>query len=65
MNPVVEIRPSRDGTGFTLKFEDVERWYAQEIHAINYAQDLCAHCDVVVYFADGTVKHRYSSMRPG
>jgi hypothetical protein len=61
MNPVIEIRPAADG-GYTFNHGNLALWYAEEIHAINYAQDLCSDCDVVVFFANGKIKHRYSAM---
>jgi hypothetical protein len=62
MNPVVEIWPDPNNGGFILRYGTFQLWYAQEIHAINYAQDLCSHCDVVVYDTHGRIKHRYSAI---
>ena len=62
MTPIVEVRPCEDGAGHLLTYGAVELWFASEVHAINYAQDLCADCDVVVYYSSGVTKHRYSSM---
>jgi hypothetical protein len=59
--PLIEIRPSPDGEGYLLGHGPQEVWHALEIHAINYAQAICPECDIVVYHADGRVKHRYTS----
>ena len=64
MNPTVEIRPAKGTDGFTLTYGTLELWYGMEIHAINYAQDLCSQCDILVYHPNGTLKHRYTAMRP-
>jgi hypothetical protein len=60
MDPVVEIRPKRNVNGFDLNCGTLKVWFAEEIHAINYAQDLLGHFDIVVYNADGRVKQRYA-----
>lgn len=60
MDPVVEIRPKRKVSGFDLKCGTLKVWFAEEIHAINYAQDLLRSFDIVVFHADGRVKHRYT-----
>lgn len=58
MNGVVEIRPQRSG-GYSLEFRDITVWYAREDYAVQYAQEICRECDIVVFYGDGTVKHRY------
>ena len=63
MNGIVEIRPVRSG-GYTLEFRDISVWYAREDYAIQYAQEICRECDIVVYYGDGTIKHRYSGRSP-
>lgn len=59
MDPVVEIKPKRNVNGFDLTCGTLKVWFAEEIHAINYAQDLLGHFDVIVYYPDGRVKQRF------
>jgi hypothetical protein len=61
MAPTVEIRPTADGKGCLLTYGQQQLWYELEVHAISFAQDACENCDIVVYHANGTVKHRYTA----
>jgi hypothetical protein len=58
---VITIRPFADGVGYALAREDTSLWFDNEIHAINYAQDVFPTCEIVVLQADGTVRHRYNA----
>jgi hypothetical protein len=65
MNEIVEITPAENVPGYTLKAGPVSVWFAEEIHAINHAQDCFPERDIVVRLADGTIKHRYNGQPPG
>jgi hypothetical protein len=64
MNEIVEITPAENVPGYTLKVGPTSVWFAEEIHAINHAQDCFPERDIVVRRTDGTVKHRYSGQAP-
>lgn len=65
INAIVEITPAENVPGYALKTGPVSVWFAEEIHAINHAQDCYPERDIVVRLVDGTVKHRYSGQTPG
>jgi hypothetical protein len=64
-NEIVEITPAENVPGYTLNTGPVSVWFAEEIHAINHAQDCFPERDIVVRRADGTIKHRYSAQPSG
>ncbi len=59
--PTMTIVPFAGGVGYALKGEGADFWFDNEIHAINYAQDLYPYCDIVVMNTDGTLRHRYNA----
>lgn len=61
---VITIRPFADGVGYALMMEDTSLWFDNEIHAINYAQDVFPNCEITVLHGDGTIRHRYSATSP-
>jgi hypothetical protein len=60
MKPAVEISPAKDGDGYCLQFEAFTRWFAQEHHAIGYAQDMHPDLDIVLFGPEGGIRRRYT-----
>jgi hypothetical protein len=60
MKPAVEISPGKDGEGFCLVFQGCSHWFAQEHHAIGYAQDVYPDFDIVLLGPDGGIRRRYT-----
>jgi hypothetical protein len=56
---VAMIRPFADGVGYSLAKEGTNLWFDNEIHAINYAQEVFPQSEILVLHLDGTVKHHY------
>ena len=55
----VEIHPTPDRPGYALNCGTVDIWFAQDVHAINYAQDAFSRAEILVYDSAGNVVHRY------
>ena len=60
MRDAVHIRPALDGDGFSLEFGETKQWFAEEHHAIGYAQDVFPDFDIVLFGATGGIRRRYS-----
>ena len=55
----VEIRPAPKRSGYLLICGTVNIWFAQDVHAINYAQDAFSRSEILVYDSTNMVVHRY------
>jgi hypothetical protein len=65
MNEVVEIRTTEHLPGYQLGCGEVSLWFAQEVHALNHAQEVFPDHDIVIFDQDGNVKHRYYGQPSG
>lgn len=61
---VLIIRPFADGVGYSLTKEGTNLWFDNEIHAINYAQEVFPQCEILVLHQDGSPKHHYGPATP-
>ena len=60
--PMVAVRPFAEGLGYALTAQGTNLWFDSEVHAINYAQEVFPHCEIVIFHRDGSVSQRYDAM---
>jgi hypothetical protein len=61
----VTVRPFADGVGYSLTMEGTSLWFDNEIHAVNYAQEVFPDCEIVVLQKDGSPKQHYGATSSG